>query len=634
MNSFRRLALATTVTTLVVIGVGALVRATGSGDGCPDWPRCFGRWIPPLEYHALVEYSHRTVGAIAIAMLCTTAVVAVRRHRAERAILWPTLVATSTIFIQAALGAIVVTVKSDPDLARFEAGLVTLHIATALLLIGMLVSVTVRAFIPAPPGGAVRAPLHPSTARWLRAAALGVIPVILLGAYVRGRHAGLAFTDFPLMAGRAIPPSLAGDFGIHFLHRAAATAFGVVLAVFAVKAWRLRPVDGAVKRFAAIAGAVYLAQVLVGGAQVWTRLAVAPVVAHVVLATLIWATLIAAWATSRRLVAAHAGADRPVRAEPAPISGGQVGMPAQVLEQRAPLVRPASGLRDVVAAYVQLTKPRIITLLLITTVPSMALAARGMPSGWLVLATLAGGTLASASANTINCYVDRDIDSLMRRTRNRPLPAQRIEPRHALAFGIALAAASLGLMLATVNLPAALLAQAAILFYVFVYTLALKRSTPQNIVIGGAAGAVPCLVGWAAVTGRVGAAAWVLFAIVFTWTPPHFWALAMRYAADYRAAGVPMLPVVRGERATVRSIAGYAVLTVAVTFVLWPVGGMGPPYVVAAALLGAWFVRDAWRLLRAPGDRVAMRLFRTSITYLGLLFAAVALDAVVRGAPS
>ena len=284
---------------------------------------------------------------------------------------------------------------------------------------------------------------------------------------------------------------------------------------------------------------------------------------------------------------------------------------------------------DRVRAYVRLTKPRIIYLLLITTVPSMVLAKRGLPRLWLVVATLAGGAIAAGGANAINQYLDRDIDEVMRRTRRRPLPAHLIRPRRALAFGLFLGVVAFVVLWRTVNLLSASLAIAALAFYVLVYTMWLKRSSRQNIVIGGAAGAVPVLVGWAAVTGRIGLPAIVMFVIVFLWTPPHFWALAMRYERDYAVAGVPMLPVVAGWPATTRQIYAYTLILVAATLALVPAGRMGLVYLLAAIGLGVVFVVRAARLRRRPTAAAAMALFHFSIAYLALLFGAVALDALV-----
>jgi protoheme IX farnesyltransferase len=281
-------------------------------------------------------------------------------------------------------------------------------------------------------------------------------------------------------------------------------------------------------------------------------------------------------------------------------------------------------------AYVALTKPRIIELLLITTVPSMIVAAGGWPPTTLVLWTLLGGALSAGGANAINCYIDRDIDAVMARTRRRPLPSHRVEPGRALAFGIVLGIVAFFLLLVTVNLAAALLATAALLFYVFVYTLLMKRRTPQNIVIGGAAGAMPALVGWAAVTGTVELPALALFGIIFYWTPPHFWALAMRYDREYARADVPMMPVVYGRKETTRHILLYSLMQLAMTLVFFSVAKAGLIFLVAALILNAVFIGWAVRLLRNPSTRTAWGLFRYSIYFLALLFIAAAVDVLIR----
>jgi protoheme IX farnesyltransferase len=300
----------------------------------------------------------------------------------------------------------------------------------------------------------------------------------------------------------------------------------------------------------------------------------------------------------------------------------------------APAAAPTRSFGVVVKAYVALTKPRIIELLLVTTVPAMMVAARGWPARfwWLVPATLMGGSLAAGSANTINCYVDRDIDDVMKRTSRRPLPGHLVTPAQALRFGIVLGVASMLWLGLVVNWLSAWLGLAAILFYVFVYTLGMKRSTPSNIVIGGAAGCMPVVIAWSAVTGGVDVTALVLFGIIFYWTPPHFWALALKFTDDYAAAGVPMLPVVVGVRETARQIVLYSGLMVAISLVLYPVGRMGTVYLVAAVVSGGVFVLEAWRLWRradAGVDPKPMRLFHCSITYLTVLFAAMAVDALV-----
>jgi protoheme IX farnesyltransferase len=282
-----------------------------------------------------------------------------------------------------------------------------------------------------------------------------------------------------------------------------------------------------------------------------------------------------------------------------------------------------------VGAYVALTKPRIIELLLITTVPTMVLAEDGWPNTWLVLWTLVGGTLAAGGANAINMYVDRDIDKLMERTKTRPLVTGVIEPRNALVFALVLEIIAFAVLWVSSNLLAAVLALSATAFYVGVYTLWLKRTSRQNIVIGGAAGAVPVLVGWAAVRNDVTWTPIVLFAAMFFWTPPHFWALAIRYADDYRAANVPMLPAVVPFEHAVRQMVGHTVALVTCTLVLAPVAGLGAVYTVAAVVLGAMFLGATIWLGRRPTASASMRVFGFSITYVTVLFAAMTLDVFV-----
>ena len=309
---------------------------------------------------------------------------------------------------------------------------------------------------------------------------------------------------------------------------------------------------------------------------------------------------------------------------------------------------PRRSPRGAIAAYVALTKPRIIELLLVVTVPVMFLAARGLPPLTTVLATLLGGSLAAGSANALNCYFDRDIDRAMRRTRSRPLPAHSVTPARAVVFGVALGVVATIWLALTVNLLSAGLTLAANLFYLGIYTVLLKRRTWQNVVWGGAAGCVPALVGWTAVTGRLAWTPVVLFAVVFCWTPPHTWALGIRYREDYAAAGVPMLPVVAGPVAVARQVLAYSVATVAVSLTLVPVAGTGWVYAIAAVGAGTWFVTAAVGLLvRArrleesdpdarltSTERIAwlapMRLFHVSNGYLALVFLAVAVDAVLR----
>ncbi|HEX2190761.1 MAG TPA: heme o synthase [Longimicrobiaceae bacterium] len=290
----------------------------------------------------------------------------------------------------------------------------------------------------------------------------------------------------------------------------------------------------------------------------------------------------------------------------------------------------SGGIRQRLRDYVTLTKPRIISLLLVTTAAPMFIAVGGWPDGWTVLWTMLGGYLMAGGANAINMYMDRDIDAGMPRTALRPIPSGRMTPGHVLGFGLVLGAAAFALFSLRVNLLSAVLALAGLLFYVFVYTRWLKRTSPQNIVIGGAAGAFPPLVGWAAATGEVTLTAVYMFLIVFFWTPPHFWALALVKQKDYGRVGVPMAPNVWGERETMRQMVVYTGILVAVTLAPVTYGGMGAVYAVAAALLGAWFLYDVLRLFRSASlTRPAWALYRNSLLYLALLFCAMAVDGVL-----
>jgi heme o synthase len=592
LTRFRRLAVVTIAATFVLIAVGGLVRATDSGLGCPDWPRCFGQLVPPAELHAWIEHSHRLVASM-VMVLVALLVVAAWRTRQERVVRRASVAALAMVLAQAIIGAFVVW-------WRLEAESVTLHLATALALAALLIFIGFRTRYGAGgrdgrAGGFVR----------LVAAGAGLTYLqMLVGSTVTGYHAGLAY---PL---NVLVPDLGANVArIQLAHRILAVLVGTLIVAIWVAARRSQRAHPTVTRLAGYAAGLVAVQVGLGVANVANRLSALTVVPHLAVGALLWGTMFA--------LLLHA--DR--------FAGTPQGDPD------APAPAPARTARQSVTAYFLLTKPRIIELLLVTTVPTMFIAARGVPSPWLMAATLFGGTLSAASANVLNCYLDRDIDALMRRTARRPLPAHRVDPADALRFGLVLGVAGFLWLWATVNLLSAALATAAILFYVFVYTIGLKRRSTQNIVIGGAAGAVPVLVGWSAVTGRVDLPALVLFAIIFYWTPPHFWALSLRFQDDYAAAGVPMLPVVRGARETSTQILYYTVLLVAVTLLLYPAGRMGTVYLAAAVALGGAFIWRALELRRDLDGRRAIRLFSFSNQYLALLFLAMAVDAVVRAGP-
>jgi len=606
-RAFRILTVTTAAAAVTLFAVGGLVRGTGSGLGCSTWPNCTpGHLFPSGTIHSLIEFSHRALVGITTVLVVASAVFAVMRYRAVPRLVWPAVVAVPLILAQAVLGGIVVRQELNP-------WWVTGHFVVALAFVADLVYLATSAFFPFDrPRAEVPADSATGFARLALLTTLATGALLLVGTYVRAKGAGLAFTDWPLMNGRLVP-ALGGAATAMFVHRVLAAFVFVMVLYLMVRARSMAGRSRELVTLSTITVALFVIQIVVGAAQVWSRLKPWAVAGHVTLSVLIWASVVALATVARYL--AEAAPEAEAVAEPPGAAATEPDRSTSVIDR--------------LGAYYRLTKPRIIILLLITTVPAMMLAQQGLPSIRLMLATLLGGTLAAGSANAINMYLDRDIDQIMKRTRRRPLPAHAVTPEQALRFGFFLGAISYLFLSITVNMLAATLALSAIAFYVFVYTMWLKRTTAQNIVVGGAAGAVPALVGWAAVTGALAPPAWILFAIVFVWTPPHFWALAMRYTGDYAAAGVPMMPVVRGEDETRRQIFLYALVLFGVTLLLWPVGHMGPIYLVTAILLGGVFVYRALVLWRDPSPERAWGLFGYSIVYLAALFAAVAVDAVV-----
>jgi protoheme IX farnesyltransferase len=618
LTRFQRLALLSVAMTLVLVTIGVIVRATGSGMGCPDWPLCHGQLVPPLDdYQAWIEWVHRTVAAAIGFVVLALAFVAVRDHRDRPSLLWPSLGVVLLVGFQAWLGRETVRLNNSGES-------VTAHLAAAMALVGLLVYILVRSLYPARIGG------RGSSQRFTLLAAFGALAVfslLLFGSHVTATSQWYVFPDWPLMNGSLFPP-LSDGTAAHVLHRWVAIVVGLIVAAVAVAALRTQRSNRSMVRLALVAAVLFPIQAFVGGLQVLTDLAGWTQTLHVALGALIWAAMAGLVATSY------------YAARTAPAPGDRSGAGGDRIGEATGDGEGQRTTTDTVRAYVALTKPRIIELLLVTTVPAMVLATREVPGiqfghwAWLTLWTLVGGTLAAGSANAINCYLDRDIDELMIRTRRRPLPAHQVDPERAVVFGLALGFVSFVVLAWFVNLLAAFLALLAIGFYVVVYTIVMKRTTPQNIVIGGAAGALPPVIGWAAVTGNVGVPALLLFALVFYWTPPHFWALSLRIRKDYAAAGVPMLPVVRGIPETTRQIGLYTILMVAISLVLWAVARMGWIYLIAAVVLGAIFLRQAYGLWRQGSSEEgstagAIRLYRYSISYLTLLFAAIALDAIV-----
>ena len=586
------------VTILAMFGLitlGALVRATDSGLGCPDWPLCQGKLIPAFDYHVIIEYSHRMTASVVGMLVVASAVIVWWKHRSSRALTTLMTFAVIALIIQILLGGVTVITELPP-------AVVTAHLFAAEILIATLIITLLILRQPLPARGTRRDPIF----YWAVTMAAASMIILLTGTYIVGRNAGAVCPDWPLCNGGGLP-----DFGLqweHMAHRVIAAVGGLIIIVGAMKARRYKARSRALAGMGMGAAGLVVAQVIAGAANPWFDFVASAKVVHLSLATALWGHLVAMAVIAYRL----APAGDATEAEPSP----------------KPEPKPLSPLRVTINDYIALTKPKVMTLLLLTAFGGMVLADEGMPSLWLVATVLIGGALASGGASSINHWMDRDIDRLMARTANRPVASKRMGAAQALGFGVLLNVLSFGLLWWGANLLAASLAIGGTVFYVLVYTKWLKRTTVQNIVIGGAAGAVPPLVGWAAVTGGLSLPAFYLFAIVFFWTPPHFWALALLIRRDYAAAGIPMLPVVEGEASTHRAILMYTLILTMLTMLLYTASDtLGLAYLITATTLGVFFIAYAVQLFKKVGPRAAAPIYKYSLLYLAVLFVAIMIDA-------
>ena len=590
----RALILAAAVTTFALVTLGGIVRATESGLGCPDWPLCNGKLLPPAEYHALIEYSHRLVASLVGMLVVAAAAVAWWRYRQRRWVLAPLTLAVPLVGLAAWLG-------RNAVLSELAPATVTVHLATAQIIFALLLAALVWSWRP-PAGNssgvsvAARIAAERSFHPWVVVAALATFLVLLSGSYAVGRGAGTVCPSWPLCDSGLFPDISLG--WVHMAHRMLAGGVGIFVAWVAFLSWHRRGDSAVFGLVGLLVVGLLVGQTLAGAANPWFGFAPAVRALHLSLATALWGSLVLLAILSWR--------------------PGAVALPG-----------PGLTLTRLILDYISLTKPRIVVLLLGTALGGMFLAAEGPPPLSLALLVMTGGALGAGGAQALNHYWDRDIDRLMYRTRHRPVADLRITPRNALVFGVVLNVAAFVVLAGWVNLLSALLTLSATLFYVFVYTGWLKRSTPQNIVIGGAAGAVPPLVGWAAVTGGLDLPALYLFAIVFFWTPPHFWALSLLLKTDYARAKVPMLPVVRGKASTARSIMLHAIVLVALTVLFFTIETVGLLYLSGAVVLGALLLLMAWRLLRSNGVQGARPLYLYSLLYLAGIFALVIVDSSV-----
>lgn len=596
---------------LLVIAWGAFVRATGSGAGCGNhWPLCDGQVIPQAHTVQLViEFTHRMMSGIAGLLVVALFVWARRLYPKGAQTRKAADCALFFMVTEALLGAALVKfhwVVLDASPQRVIA--MSLHLINTFVFVGSL-AVTAILSAGSPPirlkgQGAV-----------LWGLALAVCGLLALG--VSGAVTALGDTLFPvhsLMEGlkQDLTPTAHFLIRLRLFHPLIAMSVGLYLILIAGLMAHLRP-SPRVKQWGRAIGGLFLLEIGLGLVNVWLLAPIWMQLIHLLVADLNWVALI--------LLSVSALGE---------------GVPQAELAADANL---ATSIPDLAALgpatwkdYLALTKPKVISLLLFTTLTAMVIAKGGWPGTFLFLAVAVGGYMAAGAANAINMVIDRDIDGCMKRTASRPTVTQKIPSRNALFFAMALAVGAFGLLWAAANMLSAMLALAGLVFYVIIYTLMLKRRTWHNIVIGGAAGAFPPLVGWAAVTGDLSPLAWSLFAIIFVWTPVHFWALALMIKDDYASVGVPMLPVVRGDRVTVIQIGLYAILTAIISILpLFLSAGVHSMYLVTAIILNIFLLARSLQLYQRPDRPHALTLYKYSMVYLALLFLMMAVDRAVMG---
>ncbi len=580
------------ITALLMYGLivlGGFVRTT-YGPGCPDWPLCYGHVLPPSTFSAWLDWVHRFVASIVGIFLVSATALAWAELTITHPVTRYLALTVPLLLVESGLGGLAV-------IRELPSQVVALHLALSLLILALVLLATVRAFLPLPVARK-RSPL----ARVVDIALLLVYVFILTGALVTTSGAAWACQKWPLCEDGVWPannpPAL-----INVVHRYMALVIGGVLGLLVYRAWQDKRVQAPARQWSTIAAGLFLLGGVLGAVTVWLGFPPLMNALHLAVAAAMWGSLVLASAYAYQPV------DDTLPVKPA--------RPTRRKERA-----PRAGWR----AYLGLMKPGIVLLLVITTVGGMSIAARGWPEWDLFLWTVIASILSAGGANALNSYQDRDIDGRMSRTARRPLPQNLVPPRNAMIFGLACVIAGVLIMAWKVNLLTAALTLVGAIWYAGVYTRLLKRRTVQNIVIGGAAGAMAPVVGWTAVTGRVDFLALILFALIFLWTPPHTWAFAILVLKDYEKVGIPMLPVVKGLDETTRQVVFYSWLMVGVTLLPAFTGTLGRTYLVGMLILNVLFLYLAYRLRREPTKATANRLYQYSNAYLYLGFALMAFD--------
>jgi protoheme IX farnesyltransferase len=589
---FRHLSLLAAISIFSVIVLGTAVSA-GQGTGCPDWPTCYGAFTPPGSSSALLEYAHRLATALAVPLLAAAVWWAARRKQDHRLILRSHAASLFAMLVLSLLSAI-------PFLRNTEwAG--SLHLALALVSLSLVLVGTTAAYLQAH-GNLIHNRLNWKTpfGRLVLETSTLTFMLLVSGSLVAATGATNACSGWPLCDGQLFPSSSLG--WMNMAHRLLVLLTAILIFWLLLQAWRTQRSQVAVLVSATAGAVLFISQGLMGAVNVAQGYPEHLVALHSATSAAIWVTLTLLLTLTG--LSSHSAQDEELESQ-------------EIVGRR-----PGELLKD----FLMLTKPIVVALLLVTTFAGMIIGAKSWPAARLIFWTLLGGFLAAGGSGAINQYIDREDDIRMQRTSRRPIPAGRLTPAEGLAFGVAISLASFYLMVAFVNFLAALLSLAGIIYYVVLYSLLLKKTTVQNIVIGGGAGAIPPLVGWAAATGALTFPSLLLFAVIFMWTPPHFWALAIVRRKDYARAGVPMLPVVRGEKETRWQVFLYTMELVALTLIL-PVFGLGSSiYLVAAIVLGGMLLGSAYQVWKKEGNKIAWKMYRYSSMYLAFLFLALMID--------
>jgi protoheme IX farnesyltransferase len=600
--TFRRLLVITTSLAFGLLVLGVILRVSGASNTCLDWPTCSGSLVESFDSPAFLPYLHRIFALLTGVGLASSLIYAWREFRKISWIVYSLVLGVVSMGVQIYLGRMIAQQGSQPILSA-------IHFSLALVVLGSSALAAVLAFWFSYRGASwenaaaqVRLSFKSPFARLSLLTLAAVLLLFVSGNFVSASGANAACQSWPLCDG-VLPSSALG--WINFIHRIITLGTGIMVALLILKAWRTQRSQTAILVATTAAGVLFFSQALMGSVEAAQAYPPYLIALHIITAGAVWVTFV--------VQVGLVGVARRTAADEAQEALAWKARPRKILW------------RD----YLLLTKPIVVALLLVTTFAGMVVGAQSWPSPALVFWTLLGGFLAAGGSGAINQYIDRYDDTKMQRTQMRPLPAGRLTPAEGLAFGVAATLASFYLMVAMVNFLAALLTLAGIIYYVLLYSMILKKSTVQNIVIGGGAGAIPPLVGWAAATGSLNIPALFLFAVVFMWTPPHFWALALVRRNDYARAGVPMLPVVRGEKETRWQIFLYTIELVVLTLVLPLFGLGGGIYFVAAVVLGGLLLLSAARVWRGEGNKVAWKMYRHSSMYLAFLFLALMVDALV-----